>query len=150
MDTGSRKWGRPYLTRDFFSRIGATMPEQVVLIMARRGKRYIAGALNFSGGGALFGRNWGATEYVPFLHFETCYYQAIDFAIARGLKTVEAGAQGAHKLLRGYMPTPTYSAHYIAHPGLRRAVADFLSRERVAVAEHIEALAERAPFRKTE
>jgi predicted N-acyltransferase len=150
MDTGSRKWGRPYLTRDFFSRVGATMPEQVVLIMARRGKRYIAGALNFSGGGTLFGRNWGSTEYLPFLHFETCYYQAIDYAIARGLKTVEAGAQGAHKLLRGYLPTATYSAHYIAHPGLRRAVADYLSRERVAVAEHIEELSERAPFRKAE
>ena len=149
MDTGSRKWGRPYLTRDFFSRIGTDMPEQVVLIMARRGKRYVAGALNFSGSGALFGRNWGSTEYLPFLHFETCYYQAIDFAIANRLKTVEAGAQGAHKLLRGYLPTATYSAHYIAHPGLRRAVADYLSRERVAVAEHIEELAERAPFRKT-
>ncbi|MGZ6009132.1 MAG: GNAT family N-acetyltransferase, partial [Rhizomicrobium sp.] len=122
MDTGGRKWGRPYLTRDFFSRIGATMAEQVVLIFARRAGRTIAGALNFSGGGTLFGRNWGCTEFVPFLHFETCYYQAIDFAIARGLAKVEAGAQGAHKLLRGYMPTPTYSAHYIAHEGLRRAV----------------------------
>jgi predicted N-acyltransferase len=150
MDTGSRKWGRPYLTRDFFSRIGSAMAEQVVLIMARRGKRYIAGALNFAGGGTLFGRNWGSIEYLPFLHFETCYYQAIDYAIAHRLKTVEAGAQGAHKLLRGYMPTATYSAHYIAHPGLRRAVADYLSRERVAVAEHIEALAERAPFRKAD
>jgi len=150
MDTGSRKWGRPYLTRDFFSRIGRAMADQVVLIMARRGKRYIAGALNFAGGGTLFGRNWGSIEYLPFLHFETCYYQAIDYAIAHGLKTVEAGAQGAHKLLRGYMPTATYSAHYIAHPGLRRAVADYLSRERVAVAEHIEALAERAPFRKAD
>jgi predicted N-acyltransferase len=150
MDTGGRKWGRPYLTREFFSRIGTTMPDQVVLIMARRGKRYIAGALNFAGGGTLFGRNWGSTEYLPFLHFETCYYQAIDYAIARRLKTVEAGAQGAHKLLRGYMPTATYSAHYIAHPGLRRAVGDYLSRERVAVAEHIEELAEHTPFRKAE
>lgn len=149
MDTGGRKWGRPYLTRNFFSRIGDTMADQVVLIMARRGRRYIAGALNFVGSGMLYGRNWGATEYVPFLHFETCYYQAIDYAIAHKLKTVEAGAQGAHKLLRGYLPTPTYSAHYIAHPGLRRAVADYLSRERMAVAEHIEELAERAPFRKT-
>ena len=97
----------------------------------------------------LFGRNWGCTEFVPFLHFETCYYQAIDFAIARGLAKVEAGAQGEHKLLRGYMPTPTYSAHYIAHEGLRRAVNDYLRREREAVAEHIEELAERSPFRKT-
>ena len=149
MDTGGRKWGRPYLTRDFFSRIGATMAEQVVLIFARRAGRTIAGALNFSGGGTLFGRNWGCTEFVPFLHFETCYYQAIDFAIARGLAKVEAGAQGAHKLLRGYMPTPTYSAHYIAHEGLRRAVNDYLRREREAVAEHIEELAEHGPFKKT-
>ncbi len=148
MDTGGRKWGRPYLTRDFFSRIGATMAEQVVLILARRSGRTIAGALNFAGGGTLFGRNWGCTEFVPFLHFETCYYQAIDFAIARGLAKVEAGAQGAHKLLRGYMPTPTYSAHYIAHEGLRRAVNDYLRREREAVAEHIEELAERGPFKK--
>ncbi|HXC56221.1 MAG TPA: GNAT family N-acetyltransferase [Rhizomicrobium sp.] len=150
MDTGGRKWGRPYLTREFFSRVGAAMPEQTLLILARRGARYIAGALNFAGGGVLYGRNWGCTEFVPFLHFETCYYQAIDFAIARGLAKVEAGAQGAHKLLRGYMPTPTYSAHYIAHDGLRRAVDDYLKREREAVAEHIEELAERGPFRKTD
>ena len=149
MDTGGRKWGRPYLTRDFFSRIGRTMAEQIVLIFARRGGRTIAGALNFKGGGVLYGRNWGCTEYVPFLHFETCYYQAIDYAIAHGLNKVEAGAQGAHKLLRGYMPTPTYSAHYIAHEGLRRAVDDYLVREREAVAEHIEELAERGPFRNT-
>jgi hypothetical protein len=143
MDTGSRKWGHPYLTRDFFSRIGATL-----LIMARRDGRHIAGALNLFGEGVLFGRNWGAAEYVPFLHFETCYYQAIDFAIARGLKRVEAGAQGEHKLLRGYLPVPTYSAHYIAHAGLRRAVDDFLDVERQAVTENIEELARHAPFRK--
>lgn len=148
MDTGGRKWGRPYLTRDFFSRVGQSMAKQVVLIFAHRAGRTIAGALNFCGGGTLFGRNWGCSEFVPFLHFETCYYQAIDFAIARGLAKVEAGAQGAHKLLRGYMPTPTYSAHYIAHEGLRRAVNDYLCREREAVAEHIEALAERGPFKK--
>ena len=148
MDTGGRKWGRPYLTREFFSRVGQTMADQVVLIFARRAGRTIAGALNFCGGGTLFGRNWGCCEFVPFLHFETCYYQAIDFAIARGLAKVEAGAQGAHKLLRGYMPTPTYSAHYIAHEGLRRAVDDYLCREREAVAEHIEALTERGPFKK--
>jgi predicted N-acyltransferase len=150
MDTGGRKWGRPYLTRAFFSRVSASMGEQVVLILARRGGRYIAGALNFAGGGVLYGRNWGCTEFVPFLHFETCYYQAIDYAIAHGLKTVEAGAQGAHKLLRGYMPAPTYSAHYIVHEGLRRAVDDYLTREREAVAEHIEELAERGPFRKSQ
>ena len=149
MDTGGRKWGRPYLTREFFSRIGATMADQVVLILARRAQRYIAGALNFAGGGTLFGRNWGCTEFVPFLHFETCYYQAIDYAIAHRLQSVEAGAQGAHKLLRGYMPTTTYSAHFIAHQGLRRAVNDYLKREREAVSEHFEELAERGPFKKT-
>ena len=148
MDTGGRKWGHPYLTREFFSRAGASMGEQILLVMARRGGRHIAGALNFFGGGTIFGRNWGCIEFVPFLHFETCYYQAIEFAIARGLATVEAGAQGAHKLLRGYLPVATYSAHYIAHPGLRRAVDDYLDREREAVAAHIEELSEHGPFRK--
>ena len=148
METGSRKWGTPYLSRTFFSQLGARMGEQVLLVMARRERRYIAGALNLFGEGVLFGRNWGACEYVPFLHFETCYYQAIEFAIARGLAKVEAGAQGEHKLLRGYLPEPTYSAHFIAHPGLRRAVAAFLSQEREAVAQEIEGLAELAPFRK--
>jgi predicted N-acyltransferase len=149
MDTGGRKWGRPYLTRKFFSLLGQSMGEQVLPILARRDGRYIAGALNLSGGGVIFGRNWGSLEYVPFLHFETCYYQAIDFAIARGLKRVEAGAQGEHKLLRGYMPVPTYSAHHIVHPGLRRAVSEYLVREREAVAEQIEQLAEYGPFRKS-
>jgi uncharacterized protein len=148
MDTGGRKWGRPYLTRAFFSQIGASMSEQIVLIMARRGPRYIAGALNLMGEGVLYGRNWGALEYVPFLHFETCYYQAIDFAITRGLSKVEAGAQGEHKLLRGYMPEETYSAHYIAHKGLRRAVDQFLAHERAAVSEHIGELGKHGPFRK--
>ena len=148
MDTGSRKWGHPYLNRSFFSRIGASMADQIVLIMARRGRHYIAGALNLMGEGTLYGRNWGALEYVPFLHFETCYYQAIDFAIARGLAKVEAGAQGEHKLLRGYMPEETYSAHYIAHKGLRRAVDQFLVQEREAVSEHIGELAQHGPFRK--
>lgn len=148
MDTGGRKWGHPYLTRDFFSRVGETMADQILLVMAKRNGRAIAGALNFLGGGILYGRNWGCIEFVPFLHFETCYYQAIEFAIARGLRKVEAGAQGAHKLLRGYMPATTYSAHYIAHPGLRRAVDDYLSREREAIAGHIEELAEHGPFRK--
>jgi predicted N-acyltransferase len=149
MDTGGRKWGHPYLTRDFFSRVGQSMADQILLVFARRGRRYIAGALNFFGEGVLFGRNWGSVEYIPFLHFETCYYQAIEFAIARGLAKVEAGAQGEHKLLRGYEPARTYSAHYIAHPGLRRAVADYLVNEREAVSEQIEMLAEHTPFRKS-
>jgi predicted N-acyltransferase len=116
--------------------------------MAKKDGRTIAGALNLFGEGVLFGRNWGAVEYIPFLHFETCYYQAIDFAIARGLKRVEAGAQGEHKLLRGYLPVPTFSAHSIAHPGLARAVDDFLVRERAAMAEDMTELAKAAPFRK--
>ena len=148
MDTGGRKWGHPYLTREFFSRIGQTLADQILLIMARRGNKHIAGALNLFGEGILFGRNWGAIEYVPFLHFETCYYQAIDFAIAQGLGKVEAGAQGEHKLLRGYNPVATYSAHYIAHDGLRQAVARYLASEREAIAEDIEDLAAAAPFKK--
>ena len=146
--TGNQKWNPPYLTREFFSRIGASMGQQILLVMAKRDGRYIAGALNFFDDTTLYGRNWGAIGYVPFLHFETCYYQAIDFAIARGLTRVEAGAQGGHKLLRGYLPRPTFSAHFIAHPGLRRAVADYLQNERVAIAEHIEELMGQAPFRK--
>ncbi|MBU6297453.1 MAG: N-acetyltransferase [Alphaproteobacteria bacterium] len=148
MDTGGRKWGTPYLTREFFSRIGQSMAEQILLVMARRDGRYIAGALNLFGERILFGRNWGCTEFVPFLHFETCYYQAIDFAIARGLTKAEAGAQGEHKLLRGYQPVPTYSAHFIAHAGLRRAVADYLLAERNAVAANIEELNEAGPYKK--
>jgi len=148
METGSRKWGRPYLTRKFFSLIGESMSRDVLLVMAKRNGRWIGGAINFIGSDTLFGRNWGAVEHHPFLHFEVCYYQAIDFAIQRGLKVVEAGAQGEHKLVRGYMPVPTYSAHYIAHAGLRRAVGDYLKQEREAVAENIEALAEHGPFRK--
>jgi predicted N-acyltransferase len=149
MDTGGRKWGTPYLTRDFFSRLGQTLAHQTLLIMAKRDGKYIAGALNLFGEGVLFGRNWGAVDYIPFLHFETCYYQAIDFAIERGLKRVEAGAQGEHKLLRGYLPVQTYSAHVIAHKGLARAVDDFLEAERAAVAEHIAELSRHAPFKKT-
>jgi len=147
-DTGSRKWGHPYLTRDFFSRLGNTMAYQILLVMAKRGSQHIAGALNLFGGGILFGRNWGSIEYLPFLHFETCYYQAIEFAIARGLNKVEAGAQGTHKLLRGYMPEETWSAHYIAHPGLARAVDDYLAHEREAVAENIDELTAQGPFKK--
>lgn len=148
MDTGSRKWGSPYLTRQFFSLVGERMAAHTLLVMAKRNGRYIAGALNFIGSDTLYGRNWGAIEQHPFLHFEVCYYQAIDFAIARGLKVVEAGAQGAHKLARGYMPVRTHSAHWIAHAGLRQAVANYLTQERRAVGEEIEALAEHAPFKK--
>lgn len=149
MDTGGRKWGTPYLNREFFSRLGQSLSRQILLVMAQKDGHYIAGALNLFGEGVLFGRNWGAMEYVPFLHFETCYYQAIDFAIARGLNKVEAGAQGEHKLLRGYLPVETYSAHVIAHKGLARAVDEFLEAERAAVTENISELARHGPFRKS-
>jgi predicted N-acyltransferase len=148
METGSRKWGRPYLTRDFYTRIGETMPERIALIMAKREGRWIAGAINFIGGDTLFGRHWGAIEHHPFLHFEVCYYQAIDYAIRHRLATVEAGAQGEHKIARGYLPQTTYSAHYIADPALRRAVRDYLARERMYVAEAGRQLTEAGPFRK--
>jgi predicted N-acyltransferase len=147
-DTGSRKWGRPYLTRAFFSLVGESMRDRILLIMARRNGRWIAGALNFIGAEALYGRHWGAVEHHPFLHFEVCYYQAIDFAIARKIARVEAGAQGEHKLARGYRPTTTHSAHYIADPALRRAIADYLRRERAHVAAANAALSEATPFRK--
>lgn len=149
MDTGSRKWGTPYLTRSFFSYLGETLADRVALVMARDGDRWVAGALNLIGRDALYGRNWGCEGYYKFLHFEACYYQAIDFAIARGLARVEAGAQGEHKLQRGYRPARTYSAHWIRHPGLRAAVADYLDRETDAVDYEIEALTTHAsPFRK--
>ena len=148
METGSRKWGRPYLTRAFYTRIGETMADDVVLIMARRQGRWIAGAINFIGSDTLFGRHWGAIEHHPFLHFEVCYYQAIDHAIAHGLQRVEAGAQGAHKLARGYLPQITRSAHWIGHPGLRNAVANYLGDERQHVEMENQALREHAPFRK--
>ena len=148
METGSRKWGRPYLTRAFYSLIGESMAKDVVLIMAKREGRWIAGAINFIGSDTLFGRHWGAVEHHPFLHFEVCYYQAIDFAIRRGLKTVEAGAQGEHKIARGYLPQTTYSAHYIADAGFRRAVADYLKHERAHVAAAVRELTEAGPFRK--
>ena len=148
VDTGSRKWGTPYLTREFFSRIGQTMADQVLLIMCRRAGRYIAGAINFIGEDTLYGRNWGCVEDHRFLHFEACYYQAIDFAIERGLKRVEAGAQGGHKLARGYMPQPTYSAHWIRDPRLRDAVHRYLKDERRYVEEDIAYVARRhSPFR---
>lgn len=148
METGSRKWGSPYLNRRFFSLLGAAMPERCLLIMARDGRRYVAGALNLIGGDCLYGRYWGAIEHHPFLHFELCYYQAIEFAIARGLQRVEAGAQGEHKLARGYMPVPTYSLHWIADRNFRRAVARYLEEERREVAEHREILASYGPYRK--
>ncbi len=148
MDTGQRKWGQPYLNRKFFSLINDRMPEHIALVMCSRAGRPIAGALNFIGGDTLYGRNWGAIEHHPFLHFEACYYQAIEFAIARGLKRVEAGAQGAHKLARGYLPTITHSAHWITEPRFRRAVSDYLEQERRAVAHEAAALAAHSPFRK--
>jgi len=148
METGSRKWGRPYLTREFFTIVGATMADRILLVMARRAGRWIGGALNFIGGDTLYGRNWGCIEHHPFLHFELCYYQAIDYAIAHKLKRVEAGAQGEHKLARGYLPTTTYSAHFIANAALRRAIAEYLARERAYVAAAGEELAAAAPFRK--
>lgn len=148
METGSRKWGTPYLNREFYTLIANTMPNDILLVMARRNGRFIAGAINFIGSETLFGRNWGAVEHHPFLHFEVCYYQAIEFAIEKRLKRVEAGAQGEHKLARGYLPQPTYSAHYIPDAGFRRAVADYLKRERQYVTHAVDELTEAAPFRK--
>ena len=150
MDTGSRKWGRPYLNRRFFSLLSERMADRVLLIMAKRNGRFIAGALNLIGSEALYGRYWGAVEDLPYLHFEVCYYQAIDFALKHGLKRVEAGAQGAHKLARGYLPATTHSAHFIADPSFRRAVADYLENERREVAYQGAVLTERAPFRQAE
>ena len=149
MDTGERKWGRPYLTRDFFTRLGATMADRIALVMAFRDGDAIAGALNLIGRDALYGRQWGALEEVPFLHFELCYYQAIEFAISRGLSRVEAGAQGEHKIARGYLPSPVYSAHFIADPALRDPVARYLEGERPAVEAEIAVMIdELSPFRK--
>ncbi|MCR4520796.1 MULTISPECIES: GNAT family N-acetyltransferase [Bosea] len=149
-DTGSRKWGRPYLNRAFFSAVGAAMGERIVLVMAKRAGRHIAGAINFRGANTLYGRNWGCIEDHPFLHFEVCYHQAIDYAIAHGLARVEAGAQGEHKLARGYRPVITRSLHHIADPGLRRPVAAYLAQEREQIAAAREALAVESPFRKTD
>jgi predicted N-acyltransferase len=147
-DTGSRKWGRPYLTRAFFDLLGAALGDRVLLILAERNGKPIAGALNLIGADALYGRYWGCTEDVPFLHFELCYYQAIDAAIARGLSGVEAGAQGEHKIARGYEPVATWSAHYLPDAGFRRAVADFLVHERAAVARERAMLETMTPFRQ--
>jgi len=150
METGSRKWGRPYLTREFYSTVGEKMRDRILLVMAKRNGRWIAGAINFIGSKTLFGRHWGCHEHHPFLHFEVCYYQAIDYAIAHKLARVEAGAQGQHKIARGYLPVTTYSAHYIVDAALRRAIADFLKHERRHVEAEIEEFAEFTPFRKGE
>ena len=147
VDTGSRKWGSPYLTRKFFSLISASMPHNTLLILCRRAGRYVAGALNFIGGDTLFGRNWGCIEDHRFLHFETCYYHAIDFAIANKLAKVEAGAQGQHKVARGYLPQATYSAHWIRDAGFREAVANFLKDERNYVQQDIDWIEQHSPFK---
>ncbi len=149
METGSRKWGRPYLTRSFYSLIGESMADRILLVMAKRAGRYVAGAINFIGSDALYGRHWGAIEHHPFLHFELCYYQAIDYAIAHKLARVEAGAQGEHKIARGYVPQMTYSAHYIADPSLRRAIENYLVNERAYVEAAQRELNEMTPFRHT-
>ena len=149
VDTGNRKWGSPYLTREFFSLIGESLAEHTLLIMCRRAGQYVAGALNFIGGDTLFGRNWGCIEHHPFLHFETCYYQAIDFAIEKGLKKVEAGAQGGHKVARGYLPAATYSAHWINDANFRDAVQRYLEDERRYVAEDIDHTERHSPFKST-
>lgn len=148
MDTGGRKWGRPYLNRRFFSLLGETMSSDCLLIMARRGEKYVAGALNLIGGDCLYGRYWGAIEHHPCLHFELCYYQAIEWAIAHRLPRVEAGAQGEHKLARGYLPVTTHSLHWIANPDFRAAVARHLEGERRHVEHTSEVLASFAPYRK--
>ncbi len=150
VDTSDRKWGSAYLTRRFFDLIGERLPERLVLVMARYNGEWVAGALNLVGSDTLFGRNWGCQARVKFLHFEACYYRAIDFAIERGLKRVEAGAQGPHKIQRGYLPVETYSAHYIPNPSFRRAVADFLTAERRHMQQEIDYLMQETPYRKEE
>jgi predicted N-acyltransferase len=146
--TVDRKWGSAYLTRGFFPLLSERLGDRVVLMLAEDRGKPVAGALNLMGREALYGRNWGCIGDWPFLHFELCYYRAIEFAIAEGLQRVEAGAQGEHKIQRGYLPRPTYSAHWIAHPGLRRAVADFVSDERAAMQAEMAALAEASPYRR--
>jgi predicted N-acyltransferase len=148
MDTSDRKWGSAYLNRKFFRLLGETMADRVVLMLVEDDGHWVAGALNLMGTDTLYGRNWGCVATYKHLHFETCYYRAIDFAIERRLKRVEAGAQGQHKIQRGYLPTPTYSAHWIRDPGFRAAIADYLKRERVAVAHEIEMLMQESPFRQ--
>ena len=147
LDTANRKWGSAYLTREFFSMVGETMPEHILLIMCKKGGRYIAGAINFIGSECLYGRNWGCSEDYPYLHFEVCYYQAIDFAIENNLKRVDAGAQGAHKLARGYMPTHTYSSHWIANDSFSEAVSSYLDQERQHVNQEIDFVQKKGPFK---
>lgn len=148
LDTGARKWGTPYLNREFFSLLGQSMGDSILMVMCRQDGEDIAGALHIVGGDTLYGRYWGCVENLPFLHFEACYYQAIDYAIANKIDWVEAGAQGQHKLARGYLPETTYSAHFIANPSLRDAVANYLERERAYVDLESEALRAHSPFRK--
>jgi predicted N-acyltransferase len=148
MDTGGRKWGRPYLTRAFFECLGASLADRTVLVLAEQDGSPVAGALNLRGTDALYGRNWGCLGDFMFLHFEACYYQAIEYAIAHGLQRVEAGAQGEHKIQRGYLPTPTWSAHWLRDPGFAAAVEDFLGRERAAVEAEMQGLMEYSPFRQ--
>jgi predicted N-acyltransferase len=149
-DTGGRKWGHPYLTRAAFDLIGARMADRVLLIVAYDGDTPVAGAMHLIGADTLYGRYWGCVADIPYLHFELCYYRAIDVAIERGLARVEAGAQGGHKLARGYGPVATWSAHFIADPGFRRAVADFLERERAAEMQEMEWLEGHMPFRRAD
>jgi predicted N-acyltransferase len=148
--TVDRKWGSAYLTRKFFSLLGERLGDRVVLMYAENAGKPVAGALNLAGDEALYGRNWGCRGDWPFLHFELCYYRAIDWAIEHGLKRVEAGAQGRHKIQRGYLPKHTYSAHWIAHAGLRRAVANFLADEQVGIESEMAALMQDSPFRKSD
>jgi predicted N-acyltransferase len=147
-DTGSRKWGRPYLTRAFFRSAVERLGDQLLLFLAERDRVPIAGALNWVGAHTLYGRYWGCSEEVPFLHFELCYYQAIEWAIAHGLGTVQAGAQGEHKLVRGYEPVRTYSVHFVPHPGFREAVERFVVAEKAAIGAELEAMREDLPFKK--
>lgn len=149
MDTGQRKWGTPYLNLDFFLQLSEDMADQIVLIMAQRAGKWIAGAMNMVGSDTLYGRYWGCIEYHPCLHFEVCYYQAIDYAIAHGLSRVEAGAQGGHKMARGYVPTPTYSAHWFPHAGFQNAIAHYLSQERDMVALDTARLDRHTPYKKS-
>ena len=149
-DTGARKWGRPYLTRAFFDIVSETMADSLLLFLAYRGGRPIAGALNWIGPDALYGRYWGTIDEVPHLHFELCYYRAIEWAIEHGLKEVQAGAQGEHKLARGYEPVVTHSVHFIPDPGFRRAIADFLARERFAIENELVWAREALPYRSSE
>ena len=148
LDTSDKKWGQAYLTRDFFDRLNGPLAERIMLVMAEQDGHWVAGALNFIGQDALFGRNWGSLGEFRFLHFEMCYYRAIDFAIERGLAKVEAGAQGEHKISRGYLPVPTYSVHWIREKPLRDAVGNFLNRERTAMLRQIELQAEEGPYRQ--